>query len=465
MLVLIVLLTLVASWVVYPEDVLDPFNWKQNIEIRQGLDLQGGLQVLLEARPAQGQSVNSDVLAGTRDTIERRVSGLGVSEPIIQTRGNNQISVELPGVSDPDEAEQILKQTALLEIVSSGSTPLSVGQVITTTLGGPADISAGASATPGTPGASATPVASASPSPSGPVFTTIIQGKDLADAYPTTNQIGNIVVGFELKGDAASDFYSFTSSNIGQYMSVVVDKTVINTATINGAISSQGIIEGMTSEEVNRLVVQLKSGALEVPLEVVQRRVVGPTLGQDSIDKSIQAGIIGLSLVGLFMILYYRLPGFLSVIALILYALFSLALFKVIGVVLTLAGIAGFILSIGMAVDANVLIFARMKEELRLNRTLSAAIEAGFDHAWPSIRDSNISTMISCGILYWFGRYVGASIIQGFALTLFLGVAVSMFTAVTVSRTFLRLMVDTGVARHPRWYGTDVKTVATAAGD
>jgi preprotein translocase subunit SecD len=172
-----------------------------------------------------------------------------------------------------------------------------------------------------------------------------------------------------------------------------------------------------------------------------------------------------LSLVGLFMILYYRLPGFLSVIALMLYALFTLALFKVIGVVLTLAGIAGFILSIGMAVDANVLIFARMKEELRLNRPLSAAIEAGFDHAWPSIRDSNISTMISCGILYWFGRYVGASIIQGFALTLFLGVAVSMFTAVTVSRTFLRLMVDTGVARHPRWYGTDVTTAATVAGD
>jgi preprotein translocase subunit SecD len=465
MLAVIVVLALIAGWVVYPGQVLDPFRWKQNIEIRQGLDLQGGLQVLLEARPPAGQSVNSDVLAGTRDTIERRVSGLGVSEPVIQTRGNNQISVELPGVSNPDEAEQILKQTALLEIVSSGSTPLNVGQVITTSLGGPAETSTNASATPGTPGASATPAVTATPSPTGPVYQTIIQGSDLADAYPTTNQIGNIVVGFELKGDAASDFYTFTSTNIGQYMSVVVDKTVINTASINGAISSQGIIEGMSQEEVNRLVVQLKSGALEVPLEVVQRRVVGPTLGQDSIDRSIQAGIIGLSLVGLFMILYYRLPGFLSVLALLLYALFTLALFKLIGVVLTLAGIAGFILSIGMAVDANVLIFARMKEELRLNRSLSAAIEAGFDHAWPSIRDSNISTMISCGILFWFGRYVGASIIQGFALTLFLGVAVSMFTAVTVSRTFLRLMVDAGVAQHPRWYGTDVKTAATAAGD
>jgi preprotein translocase subunit SecD len=461
MLAVIVVLALIASWVVYPDDVLDPFQWKRNVEIRQGLDLQGGLQVLLEARPPAGQDVNSDVLAGTRDTIERRVSGLGVSEPIIQTRGNNQISVELPGVSDPDEAVEILQQTALLEIVSSGATPLTVGQIITTSLGGPRE----PAPLPGTPGASATPVVTATPSPAGPVYQTVIQGKDLADAYPTTNQIGTIVVGFELKGDASSSFYTFTSSNIGKYMSVVVDKEVISTASINGAISSQGIIEGMSQEEVNRLVVQLKSGALEVPLEVVQRRVVGPTLGQDSIDKSIQAGIIGLTIVGLFMILYYRLPGVLSVIALLLYAIFSLALFKLIGVVLTLAGIAGFILSIGMAVDANVLIFARMKEELRLNRSLSAAIEAGFDHAWPSIRDSNISTMISCGILYWFGRYVGASIIQGFALTLFLGVAVSMFTAVTVSRTFLRLMVEVGVAQHPRWYGTDVKTSATAAGD
>lgn len=465
MLIVIIILGLIASWIVYPDDVLDPFNWKKNVEIRQGLDLQGGLQVLLEARPPAGQTVNSDVLAGTRDTIERRVSGLGVSEPVIQTRGNNQISVELPGVSDPEEAVKILQQTALLEIVSSGATPLSVGQVITTSLGGPESLSNNASATPGTPGASATPVASATPSPSGTVYKTVIQGKDLANAYPTTNQIGNLVVGFELKGDAASSFYSFTSSNIGQYMSVVVDKTVINTASINGAISSQGIIEGMSQQEVNRLVVQLKSGALEVPLEVVQRRVVGPTLGQDSIDRSIQAGIIGLSLVALFMIFYYRLPGFLSVLALLLYAVFSLAIFKLIGVVLTLAGIAGFILSIGMAVDANVLIFARMKDELRLHRTLGASIEAGFDHAWPSIRDSNISTMISCGILYWFGRYVGASIIQGFALTLFLGVAVSMFTAVTVSRTFLRLMVDAGVAQHPRWYGTEVKNAATAAGD
>jgi len=385
---------------------------------------------------------------------------------VIQTRGNNQIIVELPGVKNPEEAVATLSQTALLEIVSSGSTPLPVGQTITTSLGGPESLGGTrAAATPTATGANGTPA-----TPPATIYQTVVQGKDLDDAFPTTNQVGSTVVGFRLKGDASSNFYQFTSSNIGKYMSVVVDKQVINTASINGAISSQGVIEGMAPAEVNRLVLQLKSGALAVPLEVVQSRTVGPTLGADSIRKSIEAGIVGLAIVALFMILYYRLPGLLSVIALLLYTLFSFALYKVFGVVLTLAGIAGFILSIGMAVDANVLIFARMKEELRLGRTLSSSIEGGFDHAWSSIRDSNISTMISCAILYWFGRYVGASIIQGFALTLFLGVVVSMFTAVTVSRTLLRLMVDTGVARHPSWYGTNVKApqgggAAVPAGD
>lgn len=472
----IVILGLLAGWVVTPGATLDPLRWKQNLAIRQGLDLQGGLQVLMEARPVPGQSIGANELAGTRDTIERRVSGLGVSEPVIQTRGNNQIIVELPGVKNPEEAVATLSQTALLEIVSSGSTPLTVGQTITTSLGGPESLGgARASATPGangTPTADGTPVASAAPTATPPatVYQTVVQGKDLDDAFPTTNQVGSTVVGFRLKGDAATNFYQFTSTNIGKYMSVVVDKQVINTASINGAISSRGVIEGMAPAEVNRLVLQLKSGALAVPLEVVQSRTVGPTLGADSIRKSIEAGIVGLAIVAFFMILYYRLPGLLSVIALLLYTLFSFALYKVFGVVLTLAGIAGFILSIGMAVDANVLIFARMKEELRLGRTLSSSIEGGFDHAWSSIRDSNISTMISCAILYWFGRYVGASIIQGFALTLFLGVVVSMFTAVTVSRTLLRLMVDTGVARHPSWYGTNVKApqgggAAVPAGD
>ncbi|HEX5506087.1 MAG TPA: protein translocase subunit SecD [Thermomicrobiales bacterium] len=482
-LIFIVVLALVAGWVVWPGQIYDPTgSWRANHAIREGLDLQGGLQVLLQANPPPGQTVDSSVLEGTKDTITRRVNGLGVSEPVIQTRGSNQIIVELPGLKDPADAVKVLQQTALLEIVSTGPTPLPVGQTITTSLGGPGTTepgqappprpgTPGASATPGTPAANGTPAPAATPgaaaastpaAPPGPVYQTIISGKDLSDAYPTTNQVGALVVGFSLKGSASSKFYDFTSSHIGQYMSVVVDKQVINSASINGAISGSGIIEGMDPQEVNNLVLQLKSGALAVPLEVVQSQTVGPTLGQDSIRKSIEAGVIGLIIVALFMVVYYRLPGLLADVALLLYAIFAFAIFKALGVVLTLAGIAGFILSIGMAVDANVLIFSRMKEELHLGRTLSAAIEAGFDHAWPSIRDSNISTMITCAILYWFGGFVGASIIQGFALTLLIGVAVSMFTAVTVTRTFLRLMVLWGAATHPRWYSADVPAPAPA---
>ncbi|MBX6342526.1 MAG: protein translocase subunit SecD, partial [Thermomicrobiaceae bacterium] len=304
--------------------------------------------------------------------------------------------------------------------------------------------------------------------PSGPVYQTIVTGADLKDAYPTTDQFGTLVVGFQLKPDAAQKFYDFTSTHIGQPMSIVVDKKVINTATIQAGIRDTGQITGLNPDEVRTLSLQLKSGALAVPLEVVQSRTVGPTLGQDSIDRSIVAGLVGLGVVGLFMILYYRVPGILSVIALLIYSTIVFALFKAIPVVLTLAGIAGFILSIGMAVDANVLIFARMKEELRRGQIVSRAIEAGFDHAWPSIRDSNISTMITCLILYWFGRYTGASIIQGFALTLFIGVAVSMFTAITVTRTLLRLLLNSRLFHNEWWFGVEAAPLPArgrAAGD
>src|SRR5690606_24808930 len=253
-----------------------------------------------------------------------------------------------------------------------------------------------------------------------------------------------------------------TSTHIGQPMSIVVDKRVISTAEIRNPIRDSGVIQGMPANEVNALALQLKSGALAVPLEVVQSRTVGPTLGQDSIDKSIVAGAVGLALVALFMILFYRVPGVLSVVALMVYSAIVFALFKLIPVVLTLAGIAGFILSIGMAVDANVLIFSRMKEELRRGNPVRRAIEAGFDHAWPSIRDSNVSTMITCVILYWFGRYTGASIIQGFALTLFIGVAVSMFSAITVTRTLLRVMLTRGFFHNEWWFGVESAPIPPA---
>jgi preprotein translocase subunit SecD len=467
----IVVLAVVSGWISLPGSDFDIAGFRAAHPVRRGLDLQGGLQVVLEARPVAGQTIDRGTLEGTRQTLERRVNGLGVSEPLIQTRGNDQVIIELPGVNDPQEAIGILQQTALLEIIDPLGQYLPPGTEVNTTLG-PADDAAGAeavapNATPLATPVAATPVPDAQ-TPTGPVYQTVISGADLKNAYVTTGNSGmSQVVGFELQGDASSKFFQYTSSHLGQPMSIVIDKHVISSPTINGAISTQGIIEGVPPAEVNDLVIQLKAGALAVPLEVIQSRTVGPTLGQDSLHKSILAGVIGLSIVALFMILYYRVPGLISVIALLIYTAVVFAIFKLLPVTLTLAGIAGFILSIGMAVDANVLIFARIKEELHLGRALGLAVEYGFAHAWPSIRDSNITTMITTFILYVFGNYTGTSIITGFALTLFIGVVISMFTAITVTRTLLRVLVAIAPIDPRFWFGPTVTEppAATAAAD
>jgi preprotein translocase subunit SecD len=462
---LIVVLAVFSGWLSLPGSSFDIGGFRAAHPIREGLDLQGGLQVVLQAQPVAGRTLDGDTLEGTRQTLERRVNGLGVSEPLIQTRGDNQIIVELPGVDDPQEAIGILQQTALLEIIDPLGQYLPPGTIVDTSLG-PAEGSSGggplAQASPVASPAPATPVASAPPT--GPVYETIISGDDLKDAYITTGNTGiNQVVGFELQGEASSRFFTYTSSHLGEPMSIVIDKTVISSPVINGAISGQGIIEGVPPDEVDDLVIQLKAGALSVPLDVVQSRTVGPTLGQDSIDRSILAGVVGLGIVGLFMILYYRLPGLVSVLALIIYTAVVFAIFKLVPVTLTLAGIAGFILSIGMAVDANVLIFARIKEEVRQGRPLTQALESGFANAWPSIRDSNITTMITTFILYLFGSYTGTSIITGFALTLFIGVVISMFTAITVTRTLLRFVVALGLTSERWWFGIEPHRPAPVA--
>jgi preprotein translocase subunit SecD len=260
--------------------------------------------------------------------------------------------------------------------------------------------------------------------------------------------VGKPQINFELNkaSDKAEDdgpriFGEWTSANVGKYLVIVLDKKVISAAQIQNPITQgSGRITGrFTLAEAQGIVVILKYGSLPIPLEIIENRTVGPTLGQDSIAKSTLAGAIGMIMVVIFMIAYYRLPGVLAAFALLIYSMISFALFKLIPVTLTLAGIAGFILSIGMAVDANILIFERMKEEMRAGKTLGAAIEAGFARAWNSIRDSNASTLITCVILYLFGSYFGTSVIRGFSLTLAIGVLCSMFTAITVTRTFLRV--------------------------
>ena len=241
------------------------------------------------------------------------------------------------------------------------------------------------------------------------------------------------------------------------FMCIVLDNVVQSCPSIRSAIpNGQGVITVGSGgvDEANKLVNLLRYGALPIAMEIAQSRTIGPTLGEDSIRASIIAGLIGLSVVALFMMLYYRLPGVIAVIALLLYATILLALFKLLGVVLTLPGIAGFILSVGVAVDANILIFERLREELRNGRRLSTAVSVGFERAWTSIRDSNISTLITCGILFWFGNAFGASVVKGFAVTLALGVLVSLFTAVFVTRLLLHLVLDRmNYTAHPRLFG------------
>jgi preprotein translocase subunit SecD len=446
-LIVVLVIALLATWIAMPGDSWDLGGYREDHPVRLGLDLQGGLQVTLEARPPEGVDVDSRLLDGTRDTLERRVNALGVSEPLVQTRGSDQIVVELPGVEDPDQAIEVLQDTALLEIIDSNGVAIAPGTVVTTSLGGPEAALATPDASPA--------AAEEAPPPDDTVYETIISGSDLTDAYVTTTQTGQVAVAFELTSDAGRVFYEYTSSHLGAPMSIVIDKTVISSPVISAPISTSGIIEGVSSQEADTLALQLRAGALGVPMEVVSSRTIGPSLGQTSIDKSIVAGVVGLGAVCLFMILFYRVPGVISVVALLIYTAMVFALFRVIPVTLTLAGIAGFILSIGMAVDANVLIFARLKEELRAGHGVHRAVEGGFDHAWPSIRDSNVSTMITCVILYWFGQFTGATIITGFALTLFVGVAVSMFTAIYVSRTLLRVILDSGLRLGYWWLGLD----------
>jgi preprotein translocase subunit SecD len=249
---------------------------------------------------------------------------------------------------------------------------------------------------------------------------------------------------------------------VGKLMAIVLDNRVQSVATIQAVLPGSGQISTGTVADRDAIYNVLKYGSLPVVFEVESSRSVSATLGQDSINASLIAGIIGLASVAFFMIVYYRLPGVVAVVALLIYSLISFAIYRLVPVTLTLPGIAAFILSIGLAVDANVLIFARTKEELRRGRPYMMAVEQGFDHAWPSIRDSNNATLITSIILYWFGSNFGVSIIKGFALTLALGVIISLFTANAVTRTLLRLLVRTGRFNRPSYFAVEERPEPTS---
>jgi len=451
-LILIIALLALALWIDFSKEIslTNPFTdtplFTRNVEARLGLDLRGGLQTLLEADLPETATIASGELEVTRQILENRANGLGVSEVVMQTAGDRRIVAEFPGVSNPEEVVAALQQTGLLEFVDMGTSPVPAGSVIQTDFGQETSPEA---ATP-------TPTETPIDQPPATTYHTVMTGSDLVDAFVTTDASGRPAVSFTLSPEGAVIFSEYTTSHRGQYLGIVLDRTVISAPSINDPITDgNGIISGsFTAEEANQLAIQLRYGSLPVPVKVVESRTVGATLGEESVRRSLVAGVIGLTVVILFMLLYYRLPGFIADLALISYAILALALFKLIPVVLTLPGIAGFILSIGMAVDANILIFERMKEELRGGRNIRQAIDLGWSRAWPSIRDSNTSTLITCLILYVFGNSFGASMVKGFSVTLALGVGLSLFTAIIVTRTFLHTLLDNvKLAEHPRWFG------------
>ncbi len=411
-----------------------------------GLDLRGGMQVLM-APPAEIAATKQD-LEDTAKILENRANGLGVTENNFQVAGDNYILAEFPGLTNTEEVIATIKQTGLLEFVDAGTTYLPEGTVINTDHEKAEPVVNDGSVRP-------TITADGTVEPADYVFHTVMIGSEIEDVQVTVDEMGQFVIPFKIASTSRELFKNHTAQNKDKFLAIVLDKKVISCPSIGGTLDGEGQISGnFTSETANNLAVTLRYGRLSVPVEVVETRIIGPTLGQDSLDKSLLAGAIGFSIVILFMLIYYRLPGAVAVLSIAFYAALTFALFKLIPVTLTLPAIAGFLLSTGSALDANILIFERLKEELRNGRTLQQAVDLGWKRAWPSIRDSNIATIITSAILFWFGSAFGATIVKGFALTLALGVGVSLFTALVVTRNFLSIVIKfINPARHERWFG------------
>ena len=430
---LIVLLTAAAVYIVIPGGSkvslkLIGINYEKQFDLKLGLDLQGGSQLVYQGDMSGIESdAQGDAMDSARDVIERRVNAFGVSEPLVQVSGSDRLIIELPGIKDINEAINLIGQTPFLEFRTENPNP----PVLTPDETGNVTLSADDA-----------------------FISTGLSGKQLERAtleFDPNTGIPQVLLQFD--GEGTKLFADITATNIGKRIAIFLDGEVLSAPTVNTSISNgQAVISGQfTVAQARDLVTRLNSGALPVPIKLIQQQTIGATLGLQSVQKSLAAGLIGFAIVALFMLIYYRLPGLLAVLALAIYAFLVLALFKLFGITLTLAGIAGFILSVGMAVDANILIFERTKEELRKGKTLDQAVEDGFTRAWLSVRDSNFSSLITTFILGYFG----SSIIRGFAITLALGILVSMFTAITITRTFLRLLVGHNVLVHHWLYGVN----------
>ena len=392
----------------------------RDLEFRQGLDLKGGLEVILSA-DMRGVPKGSEetALESAKAVIERRVNLFGVSEPNVQTAKIGQdfrIIVELPGISDPQRALDLIGKTAQLDFKTYDAQSTQSAQV----------------------------------EDPFPYKSTGITGRDLRRAFLSFDeQSGAPEVGFELTEEGGKKFKEVTEKLVAapspqeRILGIFLDDQPISLPTVQAVISDRGVISGnFTTASARDLAIKLNAGALPVPITVVRQGSVGASLGQESVGKSILAGLVGLSLVLIFMVGNYGRLGLIADLSLIVYGLLTLAIYKIVPIVLTLPGIAGFLLSVGMAVDANILIFERMKEELRSGRPYRAAMEVGFGRAWNSIRDANVATLITCFILFnplnW-SFLNNSGLVRGFALTLALGIVVGLFTGIVVSRTLLRV--------------------------
>lgn len=399
-----------------PNFTFGKFHFQQDFSFKKGLDLEGGTSVTLRADMKGIPATQRDnALESAKSVIERRVNLFGVSEPIVQTAKTNndyRVIVEIPGVTDVNQAISLIGKTAKLSFWEEGASgsgklkpeelPLGISQVLS--------IDANQ---------------------------TELSGSDLKEAGVTFDQnSGKPQVQLTFTGNGGKKFADITKRNQGKILAIVLDNVLVTAPRVNDVITTgNAVITGdYTTEQAKALQIQLNAGALPVSLSVLEQHAIGATLGQESLKKSLFAGLLGFLVIVLFMSVLYGRLGIIASFALVVYTLIILALFRLIPVTLTLAGIAGFILSIGIAVDANILIFERMREEMRLGKPRNVALELGFKRAWTSIRDSNISSLITSGILYYFGT----GIIRGFALTLAIGVLVSMFSAIVVTRTFLR---------------------------
>jgi len=370
--------------------------------IKQGLDLQGGTHVVLEAVDTPEAKVDEDAVQRVVKIIEHRINDLGLTEPIIQRQGDRRIIVELPGINDPDKAIELIGKTAMLEFK---------------------DVTG----------------------------TTVMTGTDLKNAQAQIEQSNKNVVALEFSDEGAKKFADLTTKNVGKPISILLDKQVLTSPVVQEPITGgkAQITGSKTLEEAQNLAILLRSGSLPVKVEVMETRTVGPTLGMDSKEKSKTAFAIGISAIVLFMLVFYRLSGFVANISLALYVMLLLFGLKSLNATLTLPGIAGIILSIGMAVDANVLIFERFKEEYRSGKTLRAAMDAGFSRAFSSIVDSNVNTLLAAVVLF----FLGTGPVKGFAITLGLGIILSMFTAITITRFLLKMLISANLVKSGKIFG------------